>query len=82
MAEPAKRDPFQPPDPLELIDIPEDLDTQRLAGMIFAEADARRAEDDERWAIGWCIINAVNHTNNMCNSKICAQLTQHQRDFI
>ncbi|MBV8128576.1 MAG: hypothetical protein JO114_13100 [Planctomycetaceae bacterium] len=66
----------------EPIKPPADVDTQRLAGVIFAEADAKPEGDDERHAIGWAFINSVVHVNQLCSGKICPKLTSAQRKFI
>ena len=61
---------------------PADVDTQRLAGVIFAEADPKPEGDDERHAIGWAFVNSVKHVNQLCSGKICPKLTSAQRKFI
>jgi hypothetical protein len=66
----------------EPIKPPVDIDTQRLAGVIFAEAEANPEADNERHAIGWAFINSVEHVNQLCTGKICPKLTAAQRKFI
>lgn len=64
------------------IKVPKDVDTQRLAGVIFAEADAKRTSNDERRAIAWSFLNAVEHTVKVCNGQFCTSLKDAQRKFL
>ena len=64
------------------ITIPSDVDTQHLAGVIFAEADGKRTANDERRAIGWSFVNTATHTAGVCDGSICTSLKQKQREFL
>ncbi|HEU4561279.1 MAG TPA: DUF4157 domain-containing protein [Longimicrobium sp.] len=61
------------------ITVPSSGDEQLLAGVIFAEADAKRTANDEREGIGSCFTNAVKHTTDLCAGTLCSALTAAKR---
>jgi cytochrome c551/c552 len=64
------------------INPPSDTDTQLLAGVIFAEADAVAKTNEEREAIASVFLNSVSHVEDLRNGKICKHLKPEQRKFI
>jgi LysM repeat protein len=52
------------------ITVPTDLDTQLLAGVIFAEASPKPVANDEREAIAWAFVNSVDHVKALCSGVL------------
>jgi LysM repeat protein len=50
--------------------VPTSLDTQLLAGVIFAEASPKVQSNDEREAIAWAFVNSVEHTKALCSGVL------------
>lgn len=61
------------------ITVPTDPEIQLIAGVIFAEANAKRESNDEREAIGSVFDNRVSHTQELCDGMICEQLSEKAR---
>src|SRR4051812_1698332 len=79
------RDPFKAPDvrafALDGIELPQDQDTQLLAGVIFAEASPNLTEDNERYAIGWAFVNWAMHTHDLKWGLICPALQDRPKQM-
>jgi LysM repeat protein len=50
--------------------VPASLETQQLAGVIFAEASPKVQANDEREAIAWTFVNSVEHTKALCSGAL------------
>ena len=62
------------------ITVPTSADTQMLTGAIFAEADPRLTDNNEREAIAWSFVNSVRHTEALCTGTICSDLSDRARE--